>query len=72
MNSENLGTRIMENRASNEKIWALEAFRGKMVFLGGCGAILKFLEWLEGLGVKDRALSNFGDFSEIFVEFWWL
>jgi hypothetical protein len=43
-----------------------------MVFLGGCGAILKFLEWLEGLGAKDRALSNFGDFSEIFVEFWWL
>jgi hypothetical protein len=34
MNSENLGTRIMENGALDQKIWALKAFRGKTVFLG--------------------------------------
>jgi hypothetical protein len=34
MNSENLGARIMRNGALNKKIWALKAFRGKMVFLG--------------------------------------
>jgi hypothetical protein len=32
MNSEILGARIRENRALDQKIWALEAFRGKMVF----------------------------------------
>jgi hypothetical protein len=32
MNYENLGARIAENGAWNQKIWALEAFRGKMVF----------------------------------------
>jgi hypothetical protein len=46
MNFENLGARIMKNGAWNEKIWALEAFKGKTVFLGGFGAILEFLEWL--------------------------
>jgi hypothetical protein len=25
-----------------------------MVFSGGSGVILKFLEWLEGLGTKER------------------
>jgi hypothetical protein len=33
-----------------------------MVFLGGPQVILEFLEWLEGLGAKDRAPTNFGDF----------
>jgi hypothetical protein len=33
-NSKNLGARIMENGALDQKIWALEAFGGKMVFLG--------------------------------------
>jgi hypothetical protein len=47
----------------------LEAFRGKMVFSGGSGAILEFLEWLEGLGTKDWG-SREVDFSGIFVEFW--
>jgi hypothetical protein len=30
INSENLGARIAENGAWNQKIWALEVFRGKM------------------------------------------
>jgi hypothetical protein len=47
MNSENLGARIRENGALDQKIWALEAFRGKMVFLGGFGAILEFF-WVVG------------------------
>jgi hypothetical protein len=62
VNSENLGTRITENEAWNQKIWALEAFRGKMVFWGGSGAILEFLEWLEGLGAKDRGSYEFWGF----------
>jgi hypothetical protein len=49
-----------------QKIWALEAFRGKMVFSGGSGVIQEFLEWLEGLGAKDRGSCEFwrffGDF----------
>jgi hypothetical protein len=47
----------------------LEACRGKPVFSGGSGVILKFLEWFEGLGAKTGALTNCGDFSEIFVDF---
>jgi hypothetical protein len=47
-------------------IWALEAFEGKIVFSGGSVAILEFLEWLEGVGAKDRGSSkfwgSFGDF----------
>jgi hypothetical protein len=35
MNFENLGARITENGVLDRKIWALEAFKGKMVFLGG-------------------------------------
>jgi hypothetical protein len=67
MNSENLGTRIVENEAWNQKIWALEAFWGEMVFLGGSGAILKFLEWLEGLGAKDRGSCKFLGFFRDFL-----
>jgi hypothetical protein len=33
---------------------ALEAFRGKMVFLGDSKGICGILEWLEGFGIKDR------------------
>jgi hypothetical protein len=54
MNFEHLGTRIMENGALDQKIWALEAFRGKIVFSGGSEAILEFLEWLEHHGTKYR------------------
>jgi hypothetical protein len=53
MNSENLGLRIMANKAWNQKIWALEAFRPKAVFSGGSGVILEFLKWLEGFCAKD-------------------
>jgi hypothetical protein len=48
------------------KIWALEAFQGKMVFLGGIWGFLKFWEWLEGLGAKDRALDKCWNFLGIF------
>jgi hypothetical protein len=44
MNFENLGTRTMPNGAVDQKIWALEAFRGKTIFLGGSGVTLKFLD----------------------------
>jgi hypothetical protein len=44
MNSDILGARITKNGAWNQKIWALEAFRGKTIFLGGSGIIIKFLE----------------------------
>jgi hypothetical protein len=69
MNFENLGTRIAENGAWNQKICSLEAFRGKTIFLEGSRAILEFLEWLEGLGTKNRAHANFGDFSGTLVNF---
>jgi hypothetical protein len=45
------------------------SFHGKMVFLGSSGAILEFLEWLEGLGTKDRGSCEIWGFSRIFVEF---
>jgi hypothetical protein len=54
MDSKNSGTRITENGAPDQKIWALEAFRGKTAFSRGSGVILEFLEWLEGLGAKDK------------------
>jgi hypothetical protein len=44
MNFENLGTRITENGAWSQKIWALKTFRGKTIFLGDSGVILEFLE----------------------------
>jgi hypothetical protein len=59
----------MQNGALDQKIWALEAFRGKMVFLVGSRVILEFLDWLEGLGTKDGGSCEFwgffGDFCEI-------
>jgi hypothetical protein len=42
MNYENLGARITKNGALYRKIWALEAFMGKTVFLGGSEEILDF------------------------------
>jgi hypothetical protein len=84
LNSENLGTKIMENRGLDQKIWALEAFRGKMVFLGGLEEFLKFLKWLEGLWRKKKqgscriwgffgiwALAEFGDLGAFFWNFGW-
>jgi hypothetical protein len=70
------GARMVENGALNQKIWAPEAFRDKMVFSGGYGVILEFLEWLEGLGTKDRGSTevcgffrDFGGFLECFERF---
>jgi hypothetical protein len=42
VNYENLGTRITENGALDNKICALEAFRGKPVILGGSRAFMEF------------------------------
>jgi hypothetical protein len=70
MNFENLGTRIAENGAWNQKICSLEAFRGKTVFLEGSRAILEFLEWLEGLGTKNRGSCKFWGFFRHSCEFW--
>jgi hypothetical protein len=69
MNSDNLGARIMGNGALDQKIWALEAFRGKTAFSGDSGVILEFLEWLEDLNTKDRGSYKILGFSRIFVEF---
>jgi hypothetical protein len=70
MNSENFGVRITENGAWNQKIWALEAFRGKTIILGGSGQFWNLLSGWRVLAQKTGALANFGDFSGIFVEFW--
>jgi hypothetical protein len=64
--SENFGSRIAEIGVTVTKIWALEAFMGKTVFSGGLWGFLKFWEWLEGLGAKDRALAKCGNFLGIF------
>jgi hypothetical protein len=42
MNSKKLGARIRENEALGQKIWALEAFKGKIVFLGGSKEFFEF------------------------------
>jgi hypothetical protein len=42
-------------------LWKLSGV--KWSFKEVLGAILEFLEWLEGLGAKDMALVNFGDFQ---------
>jgi hypothetical protein len=42
MSSENLDARITENGALDRKMLALEALKGKMVFLGGSRGILEF------------------------------
>jgi hypothetical protein len=67
MNSENLGTRITENGALDQKIWGLEAFGGGMVFSRGSGVIMDFLEWLEGFGAKDRGSCIAWDFLGEFL-----
>jgi hypothetical protein len=60
MNSKNLGTRIMPNGALDQKILALEVFRGKTAFSGG---------W-RVLAQKIGTLANFGEFLGFFAEFW--
>jgi hypothetical protein len=39
---------------------------GKTVFLRGSGALLEFLEWLAGLGAKDRGCCKFLGFFRNF------
>jgi hypothetical protein len=71
VNSENLCARITENRALDQKIWALgalEAFRGKMVFLGVFWGNSRILEWLEGHGTKDRGSCKVWEFFCGFFE----
>jgi hypothetical protein len=41
-----------------------------MVFLGGFGVILEFLEGLEGLWHKRQGSCVIWEFSGIFVDFW--
>jgi hypothetical protein len=46
---------------------ALEAFSGKMIFLGGSGIVLKFLEWLEGLLHKRHGSCQSWEFFGVFL-----
>jgi hypothetical protein len=69
MNSENLGARITGNRALDQKIWALEAFKGKIVFSRCSRGICGIFEWLQGLGIEHRSFAEFRNFSRIFVDF---
>jgi hypothetical protein len=73
MNSEHLGTRITENGALDQKIWALEAFRGKMVFLEGSREYLWNFRVVEGFWHKRQgllwSLENFQGFLWIFGVF---
>jgi hypothetical protein len=62
MNADNLDARIMRNGALDQKIWALETYRGKTDFSGGSGVILEFFEQLEGIGAKERGSCDFGGF----------
>jgi hypothetical protein len=66
-NSENLGARNTENGALDQKIWALEALRGKIVFVGVFWFFLKFWSGWRVLAQKTGALAKFGIFL---VNFW--
>jgi hypothetical protein len=54
----------LELRLRRYGLWKL--LEAKWSFQEGSGVFLKFWEWLEGLGAKDRALAKCGDFSGIF------
>jgi hypothetical protein len=69
VNSENLGARITENGALDQKMWAIEAFRGKMVFSVVFWGNSGIFEWLEGLGAKDRNPSEVWEFFRNFCAF---
>jgi hypothetical protein len=71
MNSKNLGAGITRNGALDQKIWFLEAFRGKTVFFRRFwGNSNFFWSGWRVLAQKIGALAKFGDFSVIFMEFW--
>jgi hypothetical protein len=61
INSENLGARIMGNGALDQKIWALEVMRGKMVISEGSGGIAGILEWLGSWRKRQGLMQNLGD-----------
>jgi hypothetical protein len=65
---EILGARITKNRVLDRKIWAFEALWAKWSFQEILGAYLEFLEWLEGLGVKDRGLCKIWELFKGFCE----
>jgi hypothetical protein len=69
MNSENLGTRIMGNRALDRKIRALEALGAKWSFQEVLGQFWNCWSGWRVFEQKTGALAKFGDFSGISVEF---
>jgi hypothetical protein len=69
-NSVNFRTRITENGAPDRKIWALEDFKGKTVFLGGSEGICGIFEWLEALAQKNRGSCEVWEFFGDFGGFW--
>jgi hypothetical protein len=60
---ENFGTRITWFRVMVEKIWMKEVSGAKWSFQEVLGVYLKFTEYREGLGMKDRDIWGI---SEIF------
>jgi hypothetical protein len=69
MNSKNFGARITKNGALDQKLRALEVIRGKMTISGCFGGISRILEWLEGLGAKDRGSCEIWEFLGVLMEF---
>jgi hypothetical protein len=67
--SENFGARIAKIGVTVMKIWTLKVLGAKWSFHEGSGIFLKFWEWLEGLGTKDRALAKCRNFWGIFGVF---
>jgi hypothetical protein len=65
MNSSNLGARIAEMELWMKRygLWKLS---GVKRFLGGSGVILRFLEWLEGFGTKNRGSCKIWGFLGVF------
>jgi hypothetical protein len=53
-------SRKMELGIKRYGLWKLSG--AKWSFQGGSRVILDFLEWLEGLGTKDRGSCKIGDF----------
>jgi hypothetical protein len=59
MNYENLGARITENRALDQKIWALEAFRAKQSFYEVLGQFWNFWSDWRVLALFTGTLAKF-------------
>jgi hypothetical protein len=57
----------LELRLQRYGLWKL--LGAKWSFQEGSGVLLKFWEWLEGLGAKDRALAKCENFLGILGEF---